>query len=175
MHLVWYSSWWLIADTIGAGERSNTWFDWCGLRVSSVYWSYMSPRDKQLPFSATPRSLKGSLLFRRKRLYIAIVTIFGLFWMFTRWTTFPSDSSSKVPLEPVNELDGLLYMVSHTSTVLPRDLDPREPLKSSLWSTPRGRWSAALQKREVIEALKKTPVIVFSKTYCPLVISFYFP
>ncbi|GJJ06367.1 hypothetical protein Clacol_000558 [Clathrus columnatus] len=126
-----------------------------------------SQHNNRLPFAATPRSLKGNLLFKRKRLYVVLAFVFGLFWLFTRWTTLSFDWSSKVQLGSAEEFDGLLYMVSHTAKVLPRDLNPDLPLEPSLWSTPRGRWSTALKKKEIKEALRETPVIVFSKTYCP--------
>lgn len=117
--------------------------------------------------NSPPHSSTGAHFFRRKRLYAVIGLILVLFWIFSPWTTLSYGSSTEASLESVEELHGLLYMVSHTNRILPAGLNPNDPLKPSLWSTPRGRWSAALQRKEVMEALNKTPVVVFSKTYCP--------
>lgn len=122
-----------------------------------------------LQSNSPPHSLKGTHLFRRKRLYVVTALIFVLFWIFTPWTTLSYSLSTEASLESVEELNGLLYMVSHTSRILPDGLNPNDLLKPSLWSTPRSHWSTALQKKEVMEALNETPVVVFSKTHCPLV------
>lgn len=122
-----------------------------------------------LPSNSLPHSSKRTHFFRRKRLYVVTALIFVLFWIFGPWTSLSYDLSTEAPLESVEEFNGLLYMVSHTNRILPAGLDPNDLLKPSLWSTPRSRWSTALQKKEVMEALNETPVIVFSKTYCLLV------
>ena len=77
-----------------------------------------------------------------------------------------SDSLAFYPSKaPIKELDGFLYMVSHTDNVLPEDLDVREPISPTVWAP--GLPSNSKHWRNRMASLARTPVIVFSKTYCP--------
>ncbi|KAF8575091.1 thioredoxin-like protein [Ramaria rubella] len=74
-------------------------------------------------------------------------------------------SSTSSTTSSFEELDGLLYMVSHTEHVLPHDLDAAAPVTPSTW-VPREPSNSKVW-RQRFEQLAETPVIVFSKSYCP--------
>ncbi|KIJ49592.1 hypothetical protein M422DRAFT_27956 [Sphaerobolus stellatus SS14] len=100
---------------------------------------------------------------RRKRVLVGVGVV-----LLTLGFLWKSDSSRSVLYSsraPVEELDGFLYMVSHTEHILPEDLDVTNSIAPSVW-TPNLP-SSSRHWRERMTTLARTPVIVFSKTYCP--------
>ncbi|KAF8520483.1 thioredoxin-like protein [Hysterangium stoloniferum] len=97
--------------------------------------------------------------YRKKRTIAALLTsVLVLFYLFH--SSSPRLSSHVI----VDELNGLLYMVSHTEHILPHDLDTSAPIAHSVW-TPKEKSNSKLWE-ERMATLSETPIIVFSKTYC---------
>ena len=102
-------------------------------------------------------------LYRRKRvLFTLAASLFTLF-LFLRTSSFTRSTRSATL--KIDELNGLLYMVTNTEHILPHGLDTSAPLPHTVW-VPREPYNSNLWS-ERIAKLDKTPVILFSKSYCP--------
>ena len=114
--------------------------------------------SQQLPFDV--QNGRVVPLYRKKRVFFALAAGLLTLFLFLR-TSSPPQSTKAV----VDELDGLLYMVAHTEHVLPHSLDTSAPIAPSVWVPGEPTHSKLWTHR--VAKLNQTPIIVFSKSYCP--------
>jgi hypothetical protein len=111
--------------------------------------------SQQSPF--TTQGAKHTSFFRKKRTIFALVAGLITLFLFLR-----SSSVSPSRTAQVDELHGLLYMVSNTENILPHGLDIAVPVAPSVW-VPREPFSAKRWKQRLEQLDDKQPLIVFSK------------
>jgi len=100
---------------------------------------------------------KHASFFPRRRagtIYSLVIVLIVLFLFFR--------SSSVSPPATINELYGLLYMVSKTENTLSHNLDISGPVAPSTW-VPGEPFDPKLWKERMTTLHEQTPVIVFSK------------
>jgi hypothetical protein len=114
--------------------------------------------SQQSPF-AVPSGTTGPL-YRRKRVFFMLVIGLVTLFFFLRTSSFTHSATLKI-----DELNGLLYMVAHTEQVLPHGLDTSAPIAPAVWVPGESFNSKVWSERTT--KLDQTPIIVFSKSYCP--------
>ncbi|KAF8497663.1 thioredoxin-like protein [Gautieria morchelliformis] len=115
--------------------------------------------SQQLPFAV--KNGGPNRFYRRKRILFGLAAGVVTLFLILRTSLFTRSSTAVT----IDELNGLLYTVAHTKHVLPHTLDPSGPIAPSVW-VPGEPINSKLWPQRIAK-LDQTPLIVFSKSYCP--------